>query len=73
MSNKTIDVRHFRIALASAGISQNEFARMQNVAHATMSKVLRGETKSKRLSEAISSLIDTEFKKMNLKFSNEAA
>lgn len=67
-----INNHHFKVALASAGLSQSEFAKSIGVHKATLSLVLNGRGKSKRISHEVNDLITREFKKMKISV-NKAA
>lgn len=58
--------RKFRIALASAGMNQADWARMHKISEPSLTMLLHGKIKSKRLSAAINAFIDLEFKKLHL-------
>lgn len=59
--------KHFRLALASAGISATAFAKQIGVHKSTLCLVLNGKAKSRRVSSAIDNLIAVEFKKLKIK------
>ena len=56
----------FQIALASAGLSQADWAKKHNVTEPGLSMLLSGKMKSKRLSKAINDFVETEFKKLRM-------
>jgi DNA-binding XRE family transcriptional regulator len=59
-----VNRRDFRIALASAKISQAEFARRLHVQPQSVNSLLNGCIKSRRISFAIAAFVDCELKKL---------
>jgi hypothetical protein len=58
--------RKFRIALALAGMTQVEWAKKHQISESSLSLLLIGKMKSRRLSISIKHFIDSEYKKRNL-------
>jgi transcriptional regulator with XRE-family HTH domain len=56
----------FRIALASAKMTSAQFAERHHVSAPSITRVLNGQSKSRRLSRAIDKFIAEEFKKLGI-------
>ncbi|MFA5751095.1 MAG: hypothetical protein WC898_02285 [Candidatus Paceibacterota bacterium] len=65
--------RKFAIALASAGITQSDWARMHQLSQPGLSQLLSGKMKSKRHLKSVNSFIAAEFKKLQLSVGNTSA
>ncbi|HFE38237.1 MAG TPA: hypothetical protein ENK06_07450 [Gammaproteobacteria bacterium] len=64
---------HFKIALASAGMSAAEFARRHQVTPAAVCRAASGTMRSKRLEKAIDQFIASQFKKLQINHQRIAA
>jgi len=65
--------KHFRIALANAGLRQSEFARMHHITESALTQYLSGKMASQKICSIVSSFIETEFKKLKLPIPRKAA
>lgn len=56
----------FQISLANAGLTQREFADRLKVDHSMISRIVRGERKSKRLQREINKFMRRQLRQLNI-------
>jgi hypothetical protein len=65
--------RRFKIALASAGLKQSDWARKHKISEPGLSQLLRGKMKSKKHMASVTKFIESEFKRLNLTDGNRGS
>jgi predicted transcriptional regulator len=57
----------FKIALAAANMSQTAWAKKHQIAKCTLTLILNGKRKSRRITTLINSFIEAEFSRLKIK------
>lgn len=62
----------FKVALSAAGISMSEFARMHGVSQQAISRIIYGQSKSKRLQTTLDQFVRDQFAALKIQYQKAA-